>query len=100
MGIPVQKLRIPAHNEEVMKHWDAWRAYIKNGGAASWPRDAFEVLLDELDNERSFAADEIERLRADIQLLRSGLRFALGEAKRTPFNGDEYDAASALLERP
>lgn len=33
----------------------------------------------------------------EVSLLRSALRFALREAKRTPFNAEEYDAAAALL---
>ena len=32
--------------EDIMKHWDRWRKYIADGGKASWPRDAFESLLD------------------------------------------------------
>ena len=32
--------------EDIMKQWDRWREYIANGGEGSWPRDAFESLLD------------------------------------------------------
>ena len=32
--------------KQIMKQWDAWRKYIAEGGKASWPRDAFEGLLD------------------------------------------------------
>uniref|UniRef100_A0A6H1ZMB2 Uncharacterized protein n=1 Tax=viral metagenome TaxID=1070528 RepID=A0A6H1ZMB2_9ZZZZ len=32
--------------EEIMKQWDSWRKYIADGGKASWPRDAFESLVD------------------------------------------------------
>lgn len=35
--------------EDIMRHWDSWRRYIANGGKASWPRDAFESLLDYYD---------------------------------------------------
>lgn len=35
--------------EGIMKQWDSWREYIANGGLASWPRDAFEALLDHYD---------------------------------------------------
>lgn len=31
---------------EIMERWDSWRAYIADGGKASWPRDAFESLID------------------------------------------------------
>lgn len=41
--------------EQLMKDWDSWRAYIAGGGGASWPRDAFECLLDELDELRALA---------------------------------------------
>jgi len=34
------------NREEIMKQWDVWRKYFANGGKASWPRDAFESLLD------------------------------------------------------
>jgi len=34
--------------EGIMKEWDKWRHYIANGGRGSWPRDAFESLLDYL----------------------------------------------------
>ena len=33
-------------DEKVMQHWDEWRKYISEGGTASWPRDAFENLID------------------------------------------------------
>lgn len=29
-----------------MEAWDSWRVYIAAGGGASWPRDAFESMLD------------------------------------------------------
>ncbi len=32
--------------EQIMKQWDKWCKYIKEGGTSSWPRDAFENLLD------------------------------------------------------
>ena len=35
--------------EEIMQQWDRWRKYIAEGGKRSWPRDAFEALLDELE---------------------------------------------------
>lgn len=31
---------------ERMKDWDAWRHYIAGGGGSSWPRDAYECILD------------------------------------------------------
>jgi len=35
--------------EEIMKRWDKWVKYYKSGGGGSWPRDAFEALLDNLE---------------------------------------------------
>jgi hypothetical protein len=35
--------------EGIMREWDKWRSYITSGGKASWPRDAFESLLDYFD---------------------------------------------------
>jgi hypothetical protein len=32
--------------EQIMREWDTWRAYIARGGGGSWPRDAFEGLID------------------------------------------------------
>ena len=29
-----------------MKEWENWYKYIAEGGGGSWPRDAFESLLD------------------------------------------------------
>lgn len=39
-------------HEDIMKQWDAWRSYIAKGGGGSWPRDAFESLLDYLEEEK------------------------------------------------
>lgn len=41
----------PEDREDVMLNWDMWREYIANGGDASWPRDAFESLLDYYDEK-------------------------------------------------
>ena len=35
--------------KSIMNEWDKWRVYIANGGKGSWPRDAFESLLDHFD---------------------------------------------------
>jgi len=37
--------------EEAMAQWDRWRGYIAAGGQGSWPRDAFESLLDHYDDK-------------------------------------------------
>jgi len=46
----VRRLRM--NREAIMQQWDAWREYIANGGQASWPRDAFESLLDDFDESK------------------------------------------------
>jgi len=35
--------------EKLMLQWDSWREYIASGGGGSWPRDAFESVLDMFD---------------------------------------------------
>ena len=54
--------------ESLMKAWDSWRKYIAEGGKASWPRDAFESVVDsykeiiaelEKDLQQKDAADTI-----------------------------------------
>jgi len=37
-----------------MNRWDDWRGYIKEGGGGSWPRDAFESLLDYVDEVEEY----------------------------------------------
>ena len=37
--------------ELIMEQWDRWRKYIADGGNSSWPRDAFESLLDYYDEK-------------------------------------------------
>src|SRR3954468_5058020 len=41
-----------------MTEWDSWRRYIAGGGGASWPRDAFECVLD-------WVAEECGTMSAD-----------------------------------
>ena len=38
-----------ADREKIMRQCDSWRKYIANGGTGSWPRDAFEALLNHFD---------------------------------------------------
>lgn len=59
----------PAEREQIMQNWDKWRGYIADGGGGSWPRDAFESLLDEFDE----AVAEREREIARLTLERSAL---------------------------
>ena len=43
--------------DTIMKQWDSWRVYIAEDGKGSWPRDAFEALLDYFE----------ERLQSDVE---------------------------------
>ena len=72
----------------IMKDWDKWRTYIADGGGGSYPRDAFESLLDEYDEEierlqhhltqaRDRAvenSEEAQRLTAEVERLATRLR--------------------------
>ena len=46
-----QVMSILENREEIMKQWDKWAKYYKDGGGGSWPRDAFEALLDKFEEE-------------------------------------------------
>jgi len=50
--------------ESIMKQWDKWRQYIAEGGGGSWPRDAFESLLDYYD-EKLMASQPRPAVEAD-----------------------------------
>ena len=44
--IPILKDR-----ELIMEYWDRWRRHIVEGGKSSYPRDAFENLLDTIEEQ-------------------------------------------------
>lgn len=70
----VERLRAWTGDQEpVMKQWDAWRSYIARGGGGSWPRDAFESLLDSFAEDANEAADAIERLTKERDNLQARL---------------------------
>ena len=45
--------------EGIMKEWDKWANYYRQGGGGSWPRDAFESLLDYLDEKINGKGNQI-----------------------------------------
>lgn len=47
--------------ESILKQWDRWVKYYKAGGGASWPRDAFESLLDHFDERISQVSEASTR---------------------------------------
>jgi hypothetical protein len=53
----------PNDREDIMRHWNSWRRYIAEGGEASWPRDAFESLLDHF--EEQIPSNSISRFEYD-----------------------------------
>ena len=55
------------NREKIMQQWDSWRRYIAAGGKGSWPRDAFESLLDEYDEEIALRNKLIENRKLTEQ---------------------------------
>ncbi|TGU44658.1 hypothetical protein EN788_22345 [Mesorhizobium sp. M2D.F.Ca.ET.145.01.1.1] len=69
----VERLKLwsdPAEFERIMTHWDSWRSYIKKGGGASWPRDAFESILDAFAQDGAEAAARLTAMQAELEALR------------------------------
>jgi hypothetical protein len=56
----------------IMRLWDTWRKYIKQGGTASWPRDEFEALIDGY--EENIRDGEVERSRLSQLLIEARIR--------------------------
>jgi hypothetical protein len=82
---------------EVMAQWDSWRTYIAGGGTASWPRDAFEALMDyhaELLRDAAYripvAGDKAQPSKSAIAAVQECL-----DGKR-PWGGTRDAIASAL----
>lgn len=44
--------------EGIMKEWDAWVRYYRSGGGGTWPKDAFEGLLDYFDEQISQVSEK------------------------------------------
>jgi len=72
----IKRLRNPIHAEDVMRCWDNRRKYIAEGGGGSWPRDAFEATLDDIDSVRDEAADALEAQAKRIAELEAELEDA------------------------
>lgn len=47
----MNRTKLIENREKVMEQWNSWRKYIAEGGTGSWPRDAFESLLDLLEEK-------------------------------------------------
>ena len=56
----------PEDRENIMEHWDRWVKYIAEGGGGSWPRDAFESLLDYFFLEKFNIGDTLEDENGNI----------------------------------
>lgn len=77
----VQRLRELLSDEETLKVWDRLHAEIIAGDRGDSQRQTFESILDQADEERAEAADEIERLtkraeaaEAEVARLREALQ--------------------------
>jgi hypothetical protein len=96
----VELLRKPyTDREEIMRSWDALREYLLDGRTGSYPRDIFESILSNIDEEREQAADEIDRLRsalaaAEAEIERLTEKAIVGEYMWTPEELDEAVAAA------
>jgi hypothetical protein len=71
----------PNNRENIMQHWDSWRKYIAEGGKASWPRDAFESLLDHF--EEQIPSNSISRFEYDDLLEKVQWYFETMDAMNT-----------------
>ena len=47
-------------SEEHLNKWDSWRKYIAEGGTASWPRDEFESLIENMEAENAALRAQLE----------------------------------------
>ena len=60
------------NGKSIMKQWDRWIEYYKSGEKGSWPRDAFESILDEflviLQYIEKFISSEEKMCPVDIEL--------------------------------
>lgn len=63
----VERLRKPyLDREDIMNSWDAIRKYLLDGNLGSYPRDVFESILSQADEDREEAADLIATLKASL----------------------------------
>lgn len=54
--------------KQIMQEWDSWRKYIAGGGKGSWPRDAFEALLDEFEEQLQLGKRLADYCRMTIEI--------------------------------
>lgn len=62
--------------EALLHQWDSWRAYIRNQGEGSWPRDAYEAVLDAYEEETARLRASEAALRAENEGLRNAIALA------------------------
>lgn len=73
----------PNNRADIMKHWSIWRKYIAEGGEGSWPRDAFESLLDHF--EEQTPSNSISRFEYDDLLEKVQWYFETMDATDTAY---------------
>jgi len=78
-----EKAMTDAERESIMRQWDSWRVYIARGGKGSWPRDAFEALLDTL----------------DVRIEEAQQRLGSEMSARSQAQAERYQLAQQLKER-
>jgi hypothetical protein len=87
----------PRDHETIMKEWDKWREYIANGGGGSWPRDAFESLLD--DYAYHIAQAERERDASDAKTLEEAAQLCDRLAAAVKVGGNCGESLGGLILR-
>lgn len=51
--------------DSIMEQWDKWISYYVSGGRGSWPRDAFESLLDYLEEDKDLISRHLRTFTGD-----------------------------------
>ena len=54
------------NREQILNRWEAWRKHIAEGGKGSCPRDEFEAVLDELEENYRYIRITMEHARIFI----------------------------------
>jgi hypothetical protein len=58
-------------SEQHLKRWDEWRKHIAEGGDASWPRDDFEVMINNFESDISELTEKLAAAEAQIKVLKN-----------------------------
>ena len=72
--------------EGIMREWDKWRGYE---GGGSWPRDAFESLLDYLEEQYNEELRSVKRLNELLNKDMEALTELIPDDWEIPARGNE-----------